>query len=154
MIFSLVAMTGLEKCCITSAYRSGYVTQVSDPWPVGLLYFLIVLCSFVIPSSAMRLSFHDRWTEDQSQLDIDILEIMAIRFALKKGHTLHPTLLCHDIEQHHSNLVCQQTRRKPFSQPLYRSMENPPLVPETQCKLKLDLFTTCFNHKLPLYSQT
>ena len=40
----------------------------------------------------MRLFFNDRWTEDQSQLHINILEIMAIRFALK-GHTLHPTLV-------------------------------------------------------------
>ena len=32
----------------------------------------------------MRLSFHGHWTEDQSQLHINILEIMAIRFALKK----------------------------------------------------------------------
>ena len=37
MIFSLVAMTGLEKCCMTSAYL-GFVTQVSNPWPVGLLF--------------------------------------------------------------------------------------------------------------------
>ena len=32
----------------------------------------------------MGLSFHGRWTEDQSLLQINILEIMAIRFALKK----------------------------------------------------------------------
>ena len=33
----------------------------------------------------MRLSFHGRWSEDQSQLRINMLEIMAIRFALKKA---------------------------------------------------------------------
>ena len=33
----------------------------------------------------MRLSFHGRWSEDQSQLHINILEIMAICFALKKA---------------------------------------------------------------------
>ena len=33
----------------------------------------------------MSLSFHGRWTEDQSQLHINMLEIMAIRFALKKA---------------------------------------------------------------------
>ena len=33
----------------------------------------------------MRLSFHGRWTEDQSQLHINILEIMVIRFGLKKA---------------------------------------------------------------------
>ena len=33
----------------------------------------------------MRLSFHGRWLEDQSQLHINILEMMAIRLALKKA---------------------------------------------------------------------
>ena len=33
----------------------------------------------------MRLSFHGRWSEDQSQLHINILEMMAIRLALKKA---------------------------------------------------------------------
>ena len=32
----------------------------------------------------MRLSFHDRWLEDQSQLHINILEMMAICLTLKK----------------------------------------------------------------------
>ena len=33
----------------------------------------------------MSLSFHSRWSEDQSQLHINMLEIMAIRFALKEA---------------------------------------------------------------------
>ena len=33
----------------------------------------------------MRLSFHGRWLEDQSQLHINMLEMMAIRFALRKA---------------------------------------------------------------------
>ena len=33
----------------------------------------------------MRLSFHGRWSEDQSQLHISILEMMAICLALKKA---------------------------------------------------------------------
>ena len=33
----------------------------------------------------MSLSFHGHWSEDQSQLHINILEIMAIHFALKKA---------------------------------------------------------------------
>ena len=36
----------------------------------------------------MRLSFHDRWTEDQVQLHINMLEMMAIRFALKRAITI------------------------------------------------------------------
>ena len=35
----------------------------------------------------MRLSFHGRWTEDQSQLYINMIEMMAIRFALEKAIT-------------------------------------------------------------------
>ena len=35
----------------------------------------------------MRLSFYGRWTEDQSQLHINILEMMAIRLALKQAIT-------------------------------------------------------------------
>ena len=33
----------------------------------------------------MSLSFHGRWSEDQSQLHINMLEIMAIPFALKRA---------------------------------------------------------------------
>ena len=33
----------------------------------------------------LRLSFHGCWWEDQSQLHINILEIMAIHFTLKKA---------------------------------------------------------------------
>ena len=38
---SLVAMIGLEKCCITSACL--HITQVSEPWPVGLLLVFMIL---------------------------------------------------------------------------------------------------------------
>ena len=40
MIFSLVAMTGLEKCCITSAYLLWLCH--SGEWPVGLLLNFLV----------------------------------------------------------------------------------------------------------------
>ena len=36
----------------------------------------------------MRLSFHGRWTEGQYQLHINMLEMMAIRLALKQAITL------------------------------------------------------------------
>ena len=71
----------------------------------------------------VRLSFHGCWSEDQSQLHINILEMMAIHFA-------HSPLLCYDFDrQYNSGLLYQQTRRNTFSQPMCRSMENPPLVP-------------------------
>ena len=41
MIFSLVAMTGLEKCCITSAYLQWLY---SGEWPVGLFFISIGWC--------------------------------------------------------------------------------------------------------------
>ena len=57
----------------------------------------------------MRLSFHGRCTEDQSQLHINILE-MASHFALKEAmHYLHH--LCYDIRQYSSGIIYQQTRR-------------------------------------------
>ena len=60
----------------------------------------------------MRLSFPGRLMEDQSQLHINILEIMAIRFALKKA-------MCHDFYwQYNSGLLYQQTRRNTFPQPM------------------------------------
>ena len=41
-------MIGLEKCCITSACLQWlYVTQVSEPWPVGLGFFFFVLFCFL-----------------------------------------------------------------------------------------------------------
>ena len=79
MIFSLVAMIGLEKCCITSAYVcSGYVTQVSEPWPMGLLFmhcgseptvqFTVCFCSFQFSSfvhlrqcQCFFFDFHFKW---------------------------------------------------------------------------------------------
>ena len=42
MICSLVAMTELKKCCITQMHIcSGYFTQVSELWPVGLLFIFL-----------------------------------------------------------------------------------------------------------------
>ena len=48
MIFSLVAMTGLEKCCITSAYLQWLCH--SGKWPVarGPLVVKVNTCSFFI----------------------------------------------------------------------------------------------------------
>ena len=41
----------------------------------------------------MRLSFHGPWSEDQSQLHINILEMMAIAFALKKAINTYTALV-------------------------------------------------------------
>ena len=71
----------------------------------------------------MRLSFHGRWTEDQSQLHINILEIMAIRFALKKSHNIYSLFLRRVLcRQNDSGLLYQQTRWNTFSQSMYRGI--------------------------------
>ena len=89
----------------------------------------------------IRLSFHGHWAEDKSQLHINILEIMVIRFAFKKGHTLHPTVMCHDINrQHDMSLVYQQTRTNPFSEPMY-SMGNPSSAPKTRKNTQNSTYT-------------
>ena len=66
----------------------------------------------------MSLSFHGRWLVDQSQLYINMLEIMAIHFALIRAlkHIHHSCV---------SGLIYQQARRNTFSQPLCRGMEDP-----------------------------
>ena len=49
MIFSLVAMTGLEKCCITSAYLQWLCHSGEQPVARGpLVFFLVVYFCFVI----------------------------------------------------------------------------------------------------------
>ena len=79
---------------------------------------------------SMNLSFHGHWSQDQSQLHINMLEKMAIRFALNKK--FYTPFLCHDFyRQHNSGLLYQQARRNPFSQPLCRGMEDPPMMAKT-----------------------
>ena len=61
----------------------------------------------------MRQSFHDHWTEDQSQLHINILEIMAIPFALKKviQNIHHSCVMISTNSTTNSGLIYQQTSR-------------------------------------------
>ena len=50
MIFSLVAMTGLEKCCITSAYLQWLCHSGERPMARGPLVYIkscLVFCSYV-----------------------------------------------------------------------------------------------------------
>ena len=55
-------------------------------------------------------------------------------FCTEKAHTADTPLSYYDIHrQHNSGLIYQQTRRNTFSQYMYRSMGNIPLVPGTLC---------------------
>ena len=59
MIFSLVAMTGLEKCCITSAYLQWLCHSGEPPVARGpLVSFGIVLIIFLFP---LGLYFYFLW---------------------------------------------------------------------------------------------
>ena len=78
------------------------------------------------------LSFLGRWSEDQSQLHINMLEIMAILFALIRTLKIYSPFLCHDFyRQHNSGLIYQRARRNTFSQPMCGGMEDSPIVPKT-----------------------
>ena len=81
----------------------------------------------------MCLSFHGRWSENQSQLHINMLEIhvMVVRLALIKAFKyIHHS--CVIISTDNTTVVSyQQARRNTFSQFMCGSMENPPMVPKT-----------------------
>ena len=84
----------------------------------------------------MRLSFQGHWLKDQSQLHISIFVMMANRLAMKKA-TKYNHHSCVMISTYNTTVVSdlyQQTRRNTFSQPMHRSMENPPLLPGIQYK--------------------
>ena len=60
-------------------------TPIHPPDPNAFLYTDASHYEWGALLEPMRLSFHGCWSEDQSQLHINILEIMVIRFALKKA---------------------------------------------------------------------
>ena len=62
-------------------------TAIHPPDPIVFLFTDSSHYEWGAHLELMRLSFHGRWMEDQSQLHINILEMMAIRFALKKAIT-------------------------------------------------------------------
>ena len=56
-------------------------------------------------------------------------------FRTEESHKIYSPFLRHDIyRQYDSGLIYQQTRWNAFSQPVYRSMGDPPLVPGTRCR--------------------
>ena len=60
-------------------------TSIHPPDPNTLLFLDASHFGWGAHLELMRLSFHGRWSEDQSQFHISILEMMAIRLALKKA---------------------------------------------------------------------
>ena len=60
-------------------------TSIHPPYPNTFLFTDANHYGWGAHLELMRLSFHCPWSEDQSQLHINILEMMAIRLALKKA---------------------------------------------------------------------
>ena len=60
-------------------------TSIHPPDPNSFLFMDASHYEWGAHYKLMRLSFHGRWLEDQFQLHINILEMMAIRLALKKA---------------------------------------------------------------------
>ena len=67
----------------TNCFEIG--TPIHPPDPNIFLYTDASHYGWGVHLELMRLSFHVRWTEDQFQLHINILEMMAIRLALKQA---------------------------------------------------------------------
>ena len=70
-------------------------TYIHSPEPSAFLFTDASRYRWGAHLERMRLSFHGRWTKDQSRLHINILKIMAIRFALKKAiqYILHSCVM-------------------------------------------------------------
>ena len=69
----------------TKRFETG--TPIHPPDPKYFLYTDASHFGWGAHLEPMSLSFHGRWTEDQSQLHINMLEMMAIRLALKQAIT-------------------------------------------------------------------
>ena len=94
----------------------------------------------------LRLSFHGCWTEDQSQLHINMLEMMAIRLALKKAiKFIHHS--CVMISTDNTTvLLYQQTKWNTFFQPIHRGVGDTSLVPGTRCSDQSSSYSTQIQH--------
>ena len=55
MIFSLVAMTGLEKCCITSAYLQWLCHSGERPVARGPLVFVLIFATNIRVTPIMKI---------------------------------------------------------------------------------------------------
>ena len=107
-------------------------TSIHPPDPKFFLYTDASHYGWGAHLEPTTLSFHGRWTENQSQLHINMLEMMAIRLALKQAKTFihHSCIMI--SRQHNGGLIYQQTGWHSFPQSLHRSLENTQLVPGTR----------------------
>ena len=73
------------------------------------------------------LLFHGVWTNDQSQLHINVLEMMAISMALKRAHHVIHNTHCHDCDRQCVSGVYHKTGGDSFPNLVYGGLE-PPIV--------------------------
>ena len=79
-------------------------TSIHPPYPNTFLFTDANHYGWGAHLELMRLSFHGPWSEDQSQLHINILEMMAIRLALKEAiKYIHHS--CVMISTHNTTVV-------------------------------------------------
>ena len=82
IIFSNMIRFHLNWWMDTNHFALG--TSIHPPDPNGFLFTDVSHYGWGAHLKLMRLSFHGHWLEDQSQLHINMLEMMAIHFALRK----------------------------------------------------------------------
>ena len=80
--YNSISLTMVDK---PQSVREG--TTIHPPDPKFFLYTDASHFGRGAHLEPTALSFHGRWTEDQSQLHINMLEMMAIRLALKQAIT-------------------------------------------------------------------
>ena len=153
----------------TSCFVLG--TSIHPPYPNTFLITDAIHYGWGAHLEPIRLSFHGRWSENQSQLHINMLKMMAICLALKKankqGGTHSPNLCIEVWEILHWCLehdivirVCHIPGRFNILADRLSRMDRPlktewaldqSVVNSIFQMFNLDLFATQFNHKLPLY---
>ena len=108
-------------------------TSIHPPDPKFFLYTDASHYGWGAHLEPTTLSFHGRWTENQSQLHINMLEMMAIRLALKQAKTfIHHS--CIMISTDNTTVVSYINKQGGTHSPnlLRRSLENTQLVPGTR----------------------
>ena len=108
-------------------------TSIHPPDPKFFLYTDASHYGWGAHLEPTTLSFHGRWTENQSQLHINMLENDGHTISTETSQNIYSPFLHHDIHrQHNGGLIYQQTGWHSFPQSLRRSLENTQLVPGTR----------------------
>ena len=107
-------------------------TSIHPPDPKFFLYTDASHYGWGAHLEPTTLSFHGRWTENQSQLHINVRND-GHTISTETSQNIYSPFLHHDIHrQHNGGLIYQQTGWHSFPQSLRRSLENTQLVPGTR----------------------